>query len=154
MTAAAPLTRRDLVTYAVGSIGTGIYSTVPGLLLLYFMTDTLGVAAGVAGLVVTLPKAWDVFFNPLVGAASDRDAVRTGRRTRLLIAGTVALPPAFALMFLAPPPVAAPCCGSSSPSCWPPARSRCSRSPTSPCPPRCPTGRRSARGSWSGASSA
>lgn len=98
----ADVTRRDLATYAVGSIGTGIYSTVPGLLLLYFMTDTLGVAAGVAGLVVTLPKAWDAFFNPLVGAASDREAVRTGRRTRLLIAGTIALPPAFAVMFLSP----------------------------------------------------
>ncbi|MGW3662025.1 MFS transporter [Streptomyces sp. NPDC005141] len=99
---AAELTRRRLFVYGLGSVGTGVFSTVPGLLLLYFMTDALGVPAGVAGLVVTLPKAWDAVFNPLVGAASDREAVRTGRRTRLLVAGALALPAAFAAMFLSP----------------------------------------------------
>ncbi|OIJ68024.1 MFS transporter [Streptomyces mangrovisoli] len=94
--------RRRLAAYGLGSIGTGVFSTVPGLLLLYYMTDVLGVAAGLAGLVVTLPKAWDAFLNPMVGAASDREAVRTGRRTRLLLAGTLALPVAFAAMFLCP----------------------------------------------------
>src|SRR6185312_6664195 len=88
-------TRRRLLSYGVGSVGTGIFSTVPGLLLLYYMTDTLAVPAGVAGLVVTLPKAWDAFFNPYVGAASDREAVRSGRRSRLLLAGAISLPPAF-----------------------------------------------------------
>ncbi|WP_307791295.1 MFS transporter [Streptomyces actuosus] len=94
--------RRELAAYALGSIGTGIYSTVPGLLLLYFMTDALGVPAGVAGLVVVLPKAWDAVFNPMVGAASDSEALRTGRRTRILMAGTLALPVAFAAMFASP----------------------------------------------------
>ncbi|GGX76277.1 MFS transporter [Streptomyces fructofermentans] len=109
MTTAAPpsaavdeLTRRRLFVYGLGSVGTGLFATVPGLLLLYFMTDALGVPAGVAGLVVALPKAWDAFFNPMVGAASDREAVRTGRRTRLLVAGGLALPAAFAAMFLSP----------------------------------------------------
>ncbi|MFE1290633.1 MFS transporter [Streptomyces sp. NPDC058751] len=96
------LTRRRLFVYGLGSVGTGLFSTVPGLLLLYFMTDALGVPAGVAGLVVALPKAWDAVFNPVVGAASDREAVRTGRRTRLLVAGGLALPVAFAAMFLSP----------------------------------------------------
>src|SRR5690348_12057821 len=96
------LTRRRLFVYGLGSVGTGLFSTVPGLLLLYFMTDALGVPAGIAGLVVALPKAWDAVFNPVVGAASDREAVRTGRRTRLLVAGGLALPAAFAAMFLSP----------------------------------------------------
>jgi Na+/melibiose symporter-like transporter len=96
------LDRRTLATYAIGSVGTGVYSTVPGLLLLYFMTDALGVPAGIAGLVVTLPKAWDAFFNPLIGAASDREAVRSGHRTRILNAGALALPAAFAAMFFSP----------------------------------------------------
>ncbi|MFF1516263.1 MFS transporter [Streptomyces sp. NPDC058305] len=100
--AAGELTRRRLLVYGLGSVGTGLFATVPGLLLLYFMTDALAVPAGVAGLVVALPKAWDAVFNPLVGAASDREAVRTGRRTRLLVAGALALPAAFAAMFLSP----------------------------------------------------
>ncbi|RMI34976.1 MFS transporter [Nocardia stercoris] len=95
-------TRARLLSYGVGSVGTGIFSTVPGLLLLYYMTDTLAVPAGAAGLVVTLPKAWDAIFNPYVGAASDREAVRTGRRSRLLLVGAVLLPVTFAAMFLSP----------------------------------------------------
>ncbi len=100
--AAAMPTRRRLLSYGIGSIGTGIFSTVPGLLLLYYMTDTLAVPAAAAGLVVTLPKAWDALFNPYVGAASDREAVRTGHRTRLLLLGAALLPIAFAAMFLSP----------------------------------------------------
>lgn len=104
--AAAPpaaIARGRLLGYAVGSLGTGVFSTVPGLLLLIYLTDTLGVPAVYAGMAVMIPKAWDVFLNPLVGAVSDRDAVRTTRRTRLMLLGAVTLPLAFALIFRAPP---------------------------------------------------
>ena len=47
-----PLPRRVLAGYAVGSLVPGAFGTVPGLLLLPYLTDTLGVAAGVAGLLV------------------------------------------------------------------------------------------------------
>lgn len=96
------MNRGRLAGYAAGSIGTGVFSTVPGLLLLFFMTDILGVGAALAGVVVVAPKALDVIVNPIVGAASDREAVRTSRRTRFLAIGAIALPIAFALMFLAP----------------------------------------------------
>lgn len=99
---AAHLPKRRLLGYATGSVGTGLFSTVPGLLLLFYLTDTLGVPAAIAGLVVLLPKAWDAVFNPIVGALSDRDAQRSGSRTRLMLIGTVSLPPAFALMFASP----------------------------------------------------
>ncbi|NRQ39446.1 MFS transporter [Nonomuraea sp. NN258] len=94
-----------LLGYGVGSVGTGVFSAVPGLLLLYYLTDMLGVPAAVAGAVLVAPKIWDVLLNPLVGAASDREAVRTGRRTRLLAAGALALPVTFALMFAVPGPI-------------------------------------------------
>lgn len=99
---AVALGRGRLLGYGIGSVGTGVFSAVPGLLLLYYLTDMLGVPAAVAGAVLVAPKIWDVLLNPLVGAASDREAVRTGRRTRLLMAGAVALPVAFALMFSVP----------------------------------------------------
>lgn len=100
--APAPLARGRLLGYGIGSVGTGVFSAVPGLLLLYYLTDVLGVSAAVAGAVLVVPKAWDVLLNPVVGAASDREAVRTGRRTRLLLTGAVALPVLFALMFAVP----------------------------------------------------
>ena len=58
MTLAAerPLRRRTIALYAVGSLGTGGFATLPGLVLIYFLTDTLGVAAIAAGALVTVAK--------------------------------------------------------------------------------------------------
>ncbi len=90
-----PLPRRVLAGYALGSLVPGAFGTVPGLLLLPYLTDTLGVAAGVAGLLVLLPKAWDVIVNPLAGRISDQ---RGDRRAFLLVAG-LATGVLFAAMF-------------------------------------------------------
>jgi len=96
------LARGDRLGYAVGSLGTGGFSTVPGLLLLYYLTDTLGVGAAAAGAIVLAPKIVDVVLNPVLGALSDRTALRRGSRSRWLLAGGVALPLAFAATFAAP----------------------------------------------------
>src|SRR5262249_36311355 len=90
------------IGYALGSLVTGSFGTVPGLLLLPYLTDTLGVSAGIAGLLVLAPKAWDVLANPLVGRISDRTQTRWGaRRPYLLFAGLI-LAALFALIFAAP----------------------------------------------------
>jgi glycoside/pentoside/hexuronide:cation symporter, GPH family len=96
--------------YALGSIGTAAFGTVPGLLLLFYLTDVLGVAAGIAGLVVFAPKAWDVLLNPWIGSRSDRTRSRWGPRRPWMLAGGLALPPLFVLVFAgpgAPPALAA-----------------------------------------------
>jgi Na+/melibiose symporter-like transporter len=91
------------VTYAIGSVGTGGYATLPGLVLTYFLTDNLGVAALAAGLIVTVAKVWDVIIDPLIGAASDRQLARTGSRRGFMIVGALTLPLFFALTFAVPP---------------------------------------------------
>jgi glycoside/pentoside/hexuronide:cation symporter, GPH family len=88
--------------YALGSVGTAAFGTVPGLLLLFYLTDVLGVAAGIAGLVVFAPKAWDVLLNPWVGSRSDRTTHRWGPRRPWMLAGGLALPPLFVLVFAGP----------------------------------------------------
>jgi len=88
--------------YAVGSLSTGAFGTVPGLLLLPYLTDTLAVSASVAGLLVLLPKAWDVFFNPIAGRISDRTTGKLGARRPFLIYGGVALAICFAALFIGP----------------------------------------------------
>ena len=60
------------VGYGSGSVATGAFGTVPGLMLLPYLTDSLGIAALAAGLIVLLPKAWDVVLNPIAGRISDR----------------------------------------------------------------------------------
>ena len=102
VTATPRLRRGTHVGYALGSIGTAAFGTVPGLLLLYYLTDVLGVAAAVAGLVVFAPKAWDVVLNPWIGNRSDRTESRWGPRRPWMLAGGVTLPPLFVLVFAGP----------------------------------------------------
>jgi Na+/melibiose symporter-like transporter len=97
------LTRRTIVSYAFGSVGTGVFGAVPGLVLAYYLTNTLGVAAGAAALVVAVPKAWDVVVLPVVGRLSDRSAARVRSRLPFLRLAGVLLPLAFVLMFSVPP---------------------------------------------------
>lgn len=96
------LRRPTVVRYAIGSIGTGGFNTLPGLVLLYFLTDSLGIAALAAGLIVSGAKIWDVVIDPTIGALSDRSAARTGSRRLFLRLGAATLPVFFVLTFAAP----------------------------------------------------
>ncbi|MGB7817405.1 MAG: MFS transporter [Ornithinibacter sp.] len=88
--------------YGLGSVATGSFGTVPGLLLLPYLTDRIGLAAGLAGLVVLVPKAWDVILNPIAGRISDRSENPAGRRRPFLIRAGVTLSVAFVLLFWGP----------------------------------------------------
>ena len=66
------LPRSVRIGYGSGSVATGAFGTVPGLMLLPYLTDTLGIAALWAGVIVFLPKAWDVVLNPIAGRITDR----------------------------------------------------------------------------------
>ncbi|WP_395242666.1 MFS transporter [Agromyces sp. MMS24-K17] len=97
-----PLPRGVVARYAIGSLGTGGFATLPGLVLVYYLTDTLGVAALLAGAVVTLAKVWDVLIDPWIGDRSDRALVRSGTRRTLMVVGGIALPVGFAVTFAVP----------------------------------------------------
>ena len=96
------LPRRTRVGYGLGSVATGTFGTVPGLMLLPYLTDTLGVAAAVAGLIVLLPKAWDVVLNPVAGRISDRTVDPRGPRRPFLLRAGLLLAACFALLFAGP----------------------------------------------------
>ncbi|WP_377290295.1 MFS transporter [Planomonospora corallina] len=89
--------------YGVGSVCTATFGTVPGLLLLFYMTNVLAVPAWIAGMVAFLPKVWDVVINPWVGQRSDRTVSRFGARRPWMLLGALTLPPAFAATFAGPP---------------------------------------------------
>jgi len=104
MTTAAPraLTRSTIATYAIGSLGTGGFGALPGLVLVYYLTDTLGIAALAAGLLVTAAKVWDVVIDPVIGARSDHSLARRGTRRPFMLAGAILLPILFVLTFAVP----------------------------------------------------
>ena len=97
-----PLPRSVRFGYATGSVATGAFGTVPGLMLLPFLTDSLGIAALWAGFIVFLPKAWDVVLNPIAGRISDRTADPRGPRRPWLLRGGLSLAVLFALLFAGP----------------------------------------------------
>jgi GPH family glycoside/pentoside/hexuronide:cation symporter len=100
--APAALPTRVRAGYGMGSVATGAFGTVPGLLLLPYLTDTLGIAAALAGLIVFAPKAWDVVLNPVAGRISDRSRDPRGPRRPFLLRAGVLLALTFALIFAGP----------------------------------------------------
>ena len=88
--------------YGSGSVATGAFGTVPGLMLLPYLTDSLGIAAVAAGFIVFAPKAWDVVLNPIAGRISDRTVDPRGPRRPWLLRAGLGLAVAFALLFAAP----------------------------------------------------
>ncbi|MCU1595442.1 MAG: transporter [Frankiales bacterium] len=98
----AQLSRKLTVTYGMGALGNGVFVTVPGLLLLYYLTNILGVGAGVASAVLFVPKFWDAFANPLMGGISDRSTNRFGKRRPFMLVGGLGTALAFVLLFSAP----------------------------------------------------
>jgi glycoside/pentoside/hexuronide:cation symporter, GPH family len=75
--------------FATGSIATGLYSTIPGFLLLIYLTDLLGVSPALAPIAVFVPKLWSVIADPLAGRLYDQ-AESQSRRSGFMIAGMVA----------------------------------------------------------------
>lgn len=96
------LSTRTRLGYSVGSFVTGAFGTIPGLLLLPYLTDTIAVPAAIAGAIVLLPKAWDVLFNPIAGRLSDASLSKRGSRRRFLLLGGLGLAVCFAGLFAHP----------------------------------------------------
>ncbi len=88
--------------YGSGSVATGAFGTVPGLMLLPFLTDTIGIAALWAGVIVFAPKFIDVLLNPVAGRISDRYHSPAGPRRPFLLRAGIALSLCFALIFAGP----------------------------------------------------
>lgn len=101
-TGSRPLGAMATGAYAIGAIGTGLFSTVPTVLLLYYCTETLGVPPALAALAVFAPKAWSILWDPIVGAWSDRMRTPFGRRRPFLLAGAMGVFAPFIALFSAP----------------------------------------------------
>ena len=73
-----------------------------GILVLFFLTEYLGISPGIAGLLIFISRLWDIVASLLVGQWSDRTQSRWGRRVPFLVTGAPVAAAAYALLFLAP----------------------------------------------------
>jgi GPH family glycoside/pentoside/hexuronide:cation symporter len=79
-----------------------VFRDVPSLLLLFFMTNALGVAPALAGIAIFAPKlVWGIVCDIGVGVLSDKLKKRIARRWWLL-AGALLSPIAMILLFHVP----------------------------------------------------
>src|SRR5580693_975588 len=102
MSAMTRITRLNVVSYSLGSFGTGVFSTVPAVLLLYYCTNIVHLPALWAAAIVFVPKVWAILWDPLVGAWSDRASGPFGRRRPFLAVGAAGVAAAFFALFSPP----------------------------------------------------
>jgi len=88
--------------YGIGDIGCNIFIVTSGMFLLFFLTNILGVEPALAGIVLMLPKLWDVVSDPIMGGISDVTNSRMGRRRPYLLYSSIPFGFAFFLLFVAP----------------------------------------------------
>lgn len=99
--------RLATASYAMGSFGTGVFSTVPSILLLFYCTETLGLPPTPVAIILLVPKLLSILWDPYVGSWSDGTRGRWGRRRPFLAIGAIGTAVAFAALF-APPELAKP----------------------------------------------
>jgi len=88
--------------YGVCDLGGNLFFTVMAFLLLNFLTDTVGIAAGLAGIVIMIGKVWDAITDPIVGYISDRTKSKWGRRRPYIFFGSFPLFITMIIMFTNP----------------------------------------------------
>jgi glycoside/pentoside/hexuronide:cation symporter, GPH family len=96
------VTESDATCYAMGSFGTGVFSTVPAVLLLYSCTETLKISGSIATLLILIPKLWSIAWDPFVGSWSGRSKHPWGRRRPFMVTGIIGMVVAFVLLFNVP----------------------------------------------------
>ena len=94
--------QKHVLSWGLGSLGVAIFFNTQTVLLTRFMTDELGIAAGVAGLLLLLSKLYDAVTDPLMGWITDRTKSKWGRRRPWLIIGGVGSAMAFIYLFNVP----------------------------------------------------
>jgi GPH family glycoside/pentoside/hexuronide:cation symporter len=91
------------IGYGFGDIGSNIFIVTTGMFLLYYLTNILQVEPAVAGMVLLIPKLWDVVSDPIMGGISDNTHSRRGRRRPYLLYAAMPFGLMVWLLFSAPP---------------------------------------------------
>ncbi|PWB52073.1 MAG: MFS transporter [Anaerolineales bacterium] len=101
MTKNLPIWRKWM--YGSGDLGFSLTSTIVAAYFAIFLTDVVGVRAGVAGIAIAVGKIWDWVNDPLFGYISDHTRTRWGRRRPFLLFGAIPFALVFTLMWWKPP---------------------------------------------------
>jgi len=82
---------RTKLGFGVCDLGGNLFFTALGFYAAIYLTDTVGIAAGVAGTILLLGKIVDAFWDPILGHLSDNTVTRWGRRRPYIFLGSIPL---------------------------------------------------------------
>jgi len=88
--------------FGIGDLGGNLFFTAMGFYTLIYLTDTVGLAAPLAGIAILIAKSWDAVNDPMMGFISDRTRSRWGRRRPFLLFGALPLLLSMWFFFSAP----------------------------------------------------
>jgi len=88
--------------YGVADFGGQLFFTATSFVLLNYLTDTVGLAAALAGIALMIGRIWDAFYDPIIGYVSDRTVNKMGRRRPFMLAGSIPFFIAMIVMFTNP----------------------------------------------------
>jgi len=97
------LTTATKLLFGLGDWGASAASTARNIFWFVFLTNVVGLNAGLAGGIWLVGRLWDAVNDPLVGSLSDRLHSRWGRRRPFLLFGAVPFALSFLLLFVVPP---------------------------------------------------
>lgn len=88
--------------FGIGDLGGNLFFTAMGFYSLIYLTDTVGIAAALAGIAILIGKFWDAVTDPTMGFISDRTRSRWGRRRPYFLFGALPLLLSMWYFFSAP----------------------------------------------------
>jgi glycoside/pentoside/hexuronide:cation symporter, GPH family len=100
--ASRTLSVKTKLGFGVCDLGGNLFFTMMGFYLLFFLTDYLGLRAGLAGIALMIGKVWDAVSDPITGYISDRTVSPWGRRRPYIFVGSFLLAAMMVVMFLDP----------------------------------------------------
>lgn len=103
MTVPDRLPLKTCLSWGMGTVAMSILFNSYAVLTLRFMTDTLGIAAALAGTILLGAKVYDAITDPIMGLVTDRTKSRWGRRRPWLLVGAIVCATAFVAQFSVSP---------------------------------------------------
>lgn len=96
------LSLKTKLGFGVCDLGGNLFFTVIAFWMPMFLTDVVGLAAGLMGAAVLVGRLWDAVTDPMIGFLSDRTVSKWGRRRPYIFWGSFPLFVTMIIMFTAP----------------------------------------------------
>lgn len=94
--------KHAIIGWGVGSLGIALLYNTTAILLLRYLVDFIGIAAGLAAALIAISKIYDAVTDPLMGVITDRTKSRLGRRRPWLFLGAFLCALALPILFMGP----------------------------------------------------